>query len=83
MKHVHWIVTGLSSIPGIRRLAKNLENLTVWNRTLEKVLNKLALSAEFSESSTVIAASITPGPVSVWRPSRCMSMSKHKFNKSL
>ena len=23
MKHVHWIGTGLSSIPGIRRLAKN------------------------------------------------------------
>ena len=36
MKHVHWIGTGLSSLPGIRRLAKNLENLTVWNRTLEK-----------------------------------------------
>ncbi len=36
MKHVHWIGTGLSSLPGIRRLAKNLENLTIWNRTLEK-----------------------------------------------
>ena len=36
MKHVHWLGTGLSSIPGIRRLAENLDNLTVWNRTLEK-----------------------------------------------
>ena len=36
MKHVHWIGAGLSSLPGIRRLAKNLENFTVWNRTLEK-----------------------------------------------
>ena len=36
MKHVHWIGTGLSSIPGIRRLAQNLEHFTVWNRTLEK-----------------------------------------------
>ena len=36
MKHVHWIGTGLSSIPGIRRLAQNLENFTIWNRTLEK-----------------------------------------------
>ena len=41
MKHVHWIGTGLSSIPGIRRLAKNLENLTVWNRTLEKAENSI------------------------------------------
>ena len=36
MKHVHWIGTGLSSIPGIRRLAKNLDNFTIWNRTLKK-----------------------------------------------
>ena len=41
MKHVHWIGTGLSSIPGIRRLAKNLENFTVWNRTLEKAKNSI------------------------------------------
>ena len=41
MKHVHWIGTGLSSIPGIRRLAKNLENLTIWNRTLEKAKNSI------------------------------------------
>ena len=41
MKHVHWIGTGLSSIPGIRRLANNLENLTVWNRTLEKAENSI------------------------------------------
>ena len=41
MKHVHWIGTGLSSIPGIRRLAKNLENFTVWNRTLEKAENSI------------------------------------------
>ena len=41
MKHIHWIGTGLSSIPGIRRLAKNLENLTIWNRTLEKAENSI------------------------------------------
>ena len=41
MKHVHWIGTGLSSLPGIRRLAKNLENLTIWNRTLEKAENSI------------------------------------------
>ena len=36
MQHVHWLGTGLSSIPGIRRLAESLEYFTVWNRTLEK-----------------------------------------------
>ena len=41
MKHVHWIGTGLSSIPGIRRLAQNLDNFTVWNRTLEKAENSI------------------------------------------
>ena len=41
MKHVHWIGAGLSSLPGIRRLAKNLENFTIWNRTLEKAENSI------------------------------------------
>ncbi len=36
MQHIHWLGTGLSSIPGIRRLAKKYNNLTIWNRTLEK-----------------------------------------------
>jgi len=36
MQHIHWLGTGLSSIPGIRRLAKNYDDLTIWNRTLEK-----------------------------------------------
>ena len=36
MQHIHWLGTGLSSIPGIRRLARNYNNLTIWNRTLEK-----------------------------------------------
>ena len=36
MKKIHWLGSGLSSIPGIRRLASNNYNLTVWNRTLSK-----------------------------------------------
>mgnify|MGYP003314097228 CR=1 FL=1 len=36
MQHIHWLGTGLSSIPGIRRLAKNYDNFTIWNRTLER-----------------------------------------------
>ena len=36
MKNIHWLGSGLSSIPGIRRLASNNYSLTVWNRTLSK-----------------------------------------------
>ena len=36
MKSIHWLGSGLSSIPGIRRLASNSNNLTVWNRTFSK-----------------------------------------------
>jgi len=41
MKNIHWLGSGLSSIPGIRRLASNNYNLTVWNRTLSKAQNSI------------------------------------------
>ena len=36
MHHIHWLGSGLSSLPGIRRLASGNYKLTVWNRTLSK-----------------------------------------------
>lgn len=36
MTQIHWIGTGLSAIPGLRRLIKNGHNVTVWNRTPDK-----------------------------------------------
>lgn len=36
MTHVHWLGTGLSTAPGIRRLAQSELPLTLWNRTPEK-----------------------------------------------
>ena len=41
MQHIHWLGTGLSSIPGIRRLAQNYDHLTIWNRTLEKAKHSI------------------------------------------
>ena len=41
MKSIHWLGAGLSSIPGIRRLAKKNVKLTVWNRTLSKAENSI------------------------------------------
>tara|TARA_Y100000590_G_scaffold277572_1_gene311578 strand:- start:993 stop:2114 length:1122 start_codon:yes stop_codon:yes gene_type:complete len=36
MKTIHWLGAGLSSVPGIRRLASKDYNLIVWNRTFSK-----------------------------------------------
>ncbi|MBO6884449.1 MAG: saccharopine dehydrogenase NADP-binding domain-containing protein [Marivita sp.] len=33
---VHWCGTGLSSVPGLRRLIEDEHSVTVWNRTVEK-----------------------------------------------
>jgi len=33
---IHWCGTGLSAIPGLRRLIENGQDVTVWNRTTEK-----------------------------------------------
>ncbi|MBO9450680.1 saccharopine dehydrogenase NADP-binding domain-containing protein [Tropicibacter sp. R16_0] len=33
---IHWCGTGLSAIPGLRRLIEAGHNVTVWNRTVEK-----------------------------------------------
>ena len=34
MSHIHWIGTGLSAIPGIKKLIQNGHQITVWNRTV-------------------------------------------------
>ena len=38
MSHIHWLGAGLSSLPGIRRIASSKHKLTVWNRTLSKAV---------------------------------------------
>ena len=42
MKHIHWLGAGLSSVPGIRRLAMSEFPVTVWNRTLAKAQAAIA-----------------------------------------
>ena len=41
-RQVHWLGAGLSSVPGIRRLAQGQLSLHLWNRTLEKAEQALA-----------------------------------------
>ena len=33
---IHWCGTGLSAIPGLRRLLESGQDVVVWNRTVEK-----------------------------------------------
>ncbi|MGJ8604739.1 MAG: saccharopine dehydrogenase family protein [Marivita sp.] len=69
---VHWCGTGLSSVPGLRRLIEGGRAVTVWNRTLDKaraavgdltddirVFDPTALSAALSEGDVVV--SMLPG----------------------
>ncbi|MCX7888814.1 MAG: saccharopine dehydrogenase NADP-binding domain-containing protein [Rhodobacteraceae bacterium] len=36
MTTIHWCGTGLSAVPGLRRLIEGGDRVTVWNRTVEK-----------------------------------------------
>ncbi|WP_435139755.1 saccharopine dehydrogenase family protein [Pseudopelagicola sp. nBUS_19] len=38
---IHWCGTGLSAIPGLRRLIKTGQNVTVWNRTVATAKNAI------------------------------------------
>ncbi len=42
MTTIHWLGAGLSSIPGIRRLASSGNSMILWNRTLAKAQEALA-----------------------------------------
>lgn len=48
MARIHWIGTGLSTVPGIRRLIEQGRTITLWNRTVEKAHEAAAgLSGDF------------------------------------
>jgi len=36
MTKIHWVGTGLSAIPGLRRLIENGHDVVVWNRSIDK-----------------------------------------------
>jgi len=42
MSRIHWLGAGLSTTPGIRRLANTDQPLTVWNRTVSKADDAIA-----------------------------------------
>ncbi len=69
MSTIHWLGAGLSSVPGIRRLAAEGNDLILWNRTVEKAEAALAGLDSKAEARPLdwnaLAASIQPGNVVV------------------
>ena len=70
MRHIHWLGAGLSSVPGIRRLASLEYPISVWNRTLAKAQAAIAgirsadaLARELDW--TLLTTGVKPGDVVV------------------
>lgn len=69
MTHIHWLGTGLSTAPGIRRLAKSPLPLTLWNRTAEKAQAIIKGIDSDTQVRTfdldALAAELQPGDIAV------------------
>ncbi|MEL7213551.1 MAG: saccharopine dehydrogenase family protein [Pseudomonadota bacterium] len=64
---IHWCGTGLSAIPGLRRLVEAGHEVTVWNRTVEKAQDALGDLTKRIQAFDldVLAAETQPGDVIV------------------
>lgn len=64
---IHWCGTGLSSIPGLRRLIEAGHPVTVWNRTVEKARAEVGdLTQDIRAFSLeALAAALKPGDIAV------------------
>ena len=90
---IHWCGTGLSSIPGLRRLIQAGHEVTVWNRSLEKakdavgdltnrvqVFDKEKLGAELQKGDIVV--SMLPGDWHVSLAELCIAKTAHFVSSS-
>jgi saccharopine dehydrogenase (NADP+, L-glutamate forming) len=62
MTHIHWLGAGLSSLPGIRRIASNSHKFTVWNRTVSKAkfsINHVQSDNVFAKEFDLIQLSVS------------------------
>ncbi|WP_424941598.1 saccharopine dehydrogenase family protein [Aliiroseovarius sp. S253] len=64
---IHWCGTGLSAIPGLRRLIENGREVTVWNRTVEKAQEAVGdLTDDIRAFSLdALAEALKPGDIAV------------------
>lgn len=90
---IHWCGTGLSAIPGLRRLIEAGHDITVWNRTLDKaeaavgdLTNRIrvfdfdTLSSEIQEGDIVV--SMLPGDWHVPLAEMCINKGAHFVSSS-
>lgn len=93
MSHIHWVGTGLSAIPGIKRLIENGHKITVWNRTIEKAQSSLkglnpeiqkfsieALNSNLNKNDILI--SMLPGDWHVPLAKICLQKQAHFVSSS-
>lgn len=64
---IHWCGTGLSSIPGLRKLIEDGQDVVVWNRTIEKAREAVGDIASDIRAYTMeaLADALAPGDVVV------------------
>lgn len=64
---IHWVGTGLSAVPGLRRLLAGQTPVTVWNRTVDKAREAVGdLTADIrAYAPEALAAVLRPGDVVV------------------
>ena len=90
---VHWCGTGLSSVPGLRRLIENGHDVAVWNRSLDKAekavgdltdrintFDKDKLGAEIGAGDIVV--SMLPGDWHVPLAETCIESGAHFVSSS-
>ncbi len=69
MARIHWIGTGLSTVPGIRRLISNGHTITLWNRTVSKAEEAASgLTGDFDVrefSMDALKSALQPGDVGI------------------
>ena len=93
MQHIHWIGTGLSAIPGIKKLIQDGHQLTVWNRTVQTAKTSLkTLDVEIREFSindlkkqlniNDILVSMLPGDWHVPLANLCLEKKSHFVSSS-
>ncbi len=90
---IHWCGTGLSAIPGLRRLIENGGNVVVWNRTVDKAreaVGDLTDNIRAFDLDAVtdalapgdIAVSMLPGDLHVPLAQRCLQKGAHFVSSS-
>ena len=95
MATVHWLGAGLSSVPGIRRLAASGQPLVLWNRTLDKAKSALgglngtatARQLDWNELGSVVSAgdvvvSMLPAPMHPQVAGVCLDRGSHFVSSS-